>query len=333
MRYIAGTILLLLVAFGSYAQTLEWHAGFDGFLDNREYFNTVQHHQTMFGSRFSANIGGSYKFQHRFRGGFNYLYEFGGQTDAYQPNIVMYYQYDNEPFTFYMGAFPRKELLDYPLALLTDTLNYYRPNIEGLYLRLKGNWGHQNVFIDWTSRQTDFDFEQFMFGFSGRVNWNWLFFYHHFLMGHLAGPGIPIPNHHIRDNGGFDLNIGADLSEMLIFDTLWISLGTLISLDRTRNVDDGWQTPAGFLAQSAIYWYGFGLQGTLYIGEGHSLIYGDSFYQAKEYGRLDVFWIPFRKQNIQAKLVSSFHFIESKLDFSQQILLSISLDQSRVLKQ
>jgi len=167
MRYCWFILFTIMLIPSVNGQQFEWQAGFDGFLDNREFHNSFQEPQTMFGSRFSIELGGSINKEHRFRGGFNYLYEFGGPPDAWKPNPVLYYQYDKKPFTFFMGAFPRRRIINFPLALLTDTLNYYRPNVEGVYLDVKGDWGYQDVFLDWTSRQTDTEFEQFMFGLSG----------------------------------------------------------------------------------------------------------------------------------------------------------------------
>ena len=310
-------------------QELEWDLGLDGFLDNREYYNSVQYPQTIFGSRTWLELGGNIDQVHRLRAGLNYMFEFGSSYDAVRPSPILYYQLHYQPFEFYIGAFPGRKLLDYPLALLTDTLNYYRPNIEGMYFGYRYYWGYENVFIDWTSRQTDSDPEQFMFGFSGRFNYNIFFTTHHFLMGHFAKPKIPPPDFHIRDNGGFDLNLGVDFSKLTFFDTLTLSAGVLVSLDRIRGVYDGWKTPAGFIGQASLSYRGLGLGGTYYRGQGHELLYGDSFYKAKSYGRMDISWQPFRKNNVSAKIAFCIHFIENSIDYSQQVLVSINIGGRR----
>ncbi|KPK82779.1 MAG: hypothetical protein AMS27_14040 [Bacteroides sp. SM23_62_1] len=331
MRFIGFIILFIGIITQVHGQELEWLFGVDGFLDNREYYNTVQIPQTMFGSRMRFEIGGNYDQIHRLRAGLHYIYEFGGEPDAIKPLPTLYYQLDYQSFLFYLGAFPRRDLLDYPLAILTDTLNYYRPNIEGSYLGYRWDWGYQNIFIDWTSRQTDTDFERFMFGFSGRINYSFMFLSHHFLMGHFARPRITPPGFHLRDNGGFDLILGADLSGFTFFDTLTVSAGALVSLDRIRNVYEGYETPAGFLANMLMSYRGIGLQGTYYRGQGHEFLYGDSFYKARGYGRLDLFWQPFKKHNIRGKIEFSVHFIEQTIDYSQQILVSIDIGNTKSL--
>jgi hypothetical protein len=332
MKKIALFLMMIIMITPIAGQEMEWAVGFDGFLDNREYENFVKHSQTIFGARTWLELGGNVDQIHRLRAGLNYMYEFGSTYNAIKPSPVLYYQLHYNPVNFYIGAFPRRDLLDFPLALLTDTLNYYRPDIEGIYLSYNaGRWGYENVFIDWTSRKTSTDLEQYVFGFSGRFNYSILYVIHHVLNGHYARPDTVSPDFHRRDNGGFDVNLGVDLSNLTFFDTLNISGGALVSLDRIRVVYNGWETSAGFLAQAQIGYRSLGLKGTYYRGQGNVFLYGDSFYKAKEYGRLDVFWQPFKKWNVQGKMVFSIHFIEHKLDYSQQVLISINLGGSKPL--
>jgi hypothetical protein len=331
MRKSFTFFVIIISATFANAQNFEWEAGFDGFLDNREYFST-ENPQTIFGNRVRLEVGGSLSETHRLRAGLNYLYEFGHHIDAHKPDLTLYYQYNNEGLMLNFGSFPRKDLIDYPIALLSDTLNYFRPNIQGVYLSYSWDWGRENVFIDWTSRQTDIAPEQFIFALSGRMDWNFLFLTHHFMMGHMAGPGIPIPGHHLRDNGGFDVNLGTDLSEKIFIDTLLLSAGALVSLDRTRSIDDGFQTPAGFVGKFTAMHKGFGLSGLLYAGEGHTFLYGDPFYRLKNYGRLDIIVAPFRSGRVTMKIDWALHFAKGQLDHSQMIFISMTLDGSRPLR-
>lgn len=318
---------LLLVTGTAVAQDFEWNAGFDGFLDNREYFS-IGIPKTMFGARLRGEIGASLGGQHRMRGGLNYLFEFGSDPWVRRPDVTLYYEFDHKPFDFFLGAFPRSALLDFPIALLSDTLDYYRPNIQGFYLDVKRSWGYENVFIDWTSRQTDTLPERFIFGFSGEVRYGILYFNHHFMMGHFAGAALE-QHHPVRDNGGFDLNVGANLGELLPLDTLLLSAGTLVSLDRDRGSSDKWKSPYGLVIRGMVMWKGVGLEGLYYNGDGHTFLYGDPFYRLRQYGRLDVFWAPFRAGAVRGKLDVAFHFANGQVDYSQHILLSIDLEGIR----
>jgi len=309
------------------SQDFEWNAGFDGFLDNREFYS-IENPKTIFGSRLRGEIGGSLNETHRLRGGLNFLFEFGSDPWVKRPDLTAYYELDYKPFNFFIGAFPRRNLLDFPIALMSDTLNYYRPNVQGIYLGFNKSWGYQNVFIDWTSRQTDTLPERFIFGFSGEARFGILFLNHHFMMGHFAGTALEV-NNSLRDNGGFDLNIGTNLSSLVPLDTLLFSVGTLVSLDRDRQFYLDWQTPAGFKIGGMVMWKGLGLEGLYYWGEGYTFLYGDPFYRLKKYGRMDIFWEPFRSGPVRGKINFILHFAEGQINYSQQILVSIDLDGSR----
>lgn len=325
------SFFLVIFQLPTRSQDFEWQVGFDGFLDNREYFS-IDNPQTIFGSRARGEIGASLSGVHRIRFGMNYLYEFGHTLDAHSPDITMYYQYKDNRFNFLMGAFPRIGLLHYPIALLSDTLHYYRPSMEGAYLGVRGNWGYQNLFIDWTSRQTDRAYERFIFGFSGRLQKGIISLNHHVIMGHFAGRGLPDPDFHLRDNGGFHIDAGIDLSEKVFLDSLSCNLGALVSLDRIRGIDDGWQTPAGFMGQFTATYRWFGINGLYYRGQGHTFLYGDPFYRLKQYGRLDIHFMPFKEKPVNLKFNFVFHFANGQLDYSQQILLSLDLHGSRSLR-
>jgi len=332
MRFLFITLtLLFIIELPAHSQNFEWLAGFDGFLDNREYYS-IDNPQTIFGSRIRGEIGGSVANVHRFRVGMNFLYEFGSEPEAHLPDLTMYYQYDDDRINFQIGSFPRFNKIDYPLALLSDTLLYYRPNIEGAYLGFRGKWGYQNVFIDWTSRQTDDNNERFIIGISGNLHRGMLFLKHHLMMGHFAAKATPDPEHHLRDNGGFQINLGTDLSEKVFMDSLHFSAGALVSLDRIRGVDDGWQTPAGFIGQFTAFYRWVGINGLYYRGQGHTFLYGDPFYKLDQYGRLDLFYMPFHNKNVSLKINFVLHFAENQVDYSQQILVSFALDGSRPLK-
>ncbi|RYE49639.1 MAG: hypothetical protein EOP48_20800, partial [Sphingobacteriales bacterium] len=171
MRFKIPLLLILLTISFSNAisQELEGSLGLHTFADNREYARTQRFSQTIFGLRFSPEIGLLLDSTHRVRIGFNALHEFGSPrfTNEFLP--VAYYEFKQRDWNFFMGVFPRHGLLsDYPRALLNDTLNYYRPNVEGMLLKYENQNWRQVFFIDWTSRQTEIDRENFIFGLSGR---------------------------------------------------------------------------------------------------------------------------------------------------------------------
>jgi hypothetical protein len=326
-------LFFVLAAFSSAvtAQQLEGNLNLHSFADNREYMKSNRFSQTIFGARLSPEIGLLLDSMHRIRVGFNAMHEFGSPKFTTKIDPVIYYQYQQKNWDFYIGAFPRFNLLDdYPRAIFNDTLAYFRPNIEGMLVKLKSGKWRQTVWIDWTSRQTDLDRETFLFGLSGNYEPGIFFISHYAMMFHNAGPGISIPGDHIQDNGAAALRFGVDLSGRTFFDSLTINTGGLISFERTRSVGD-WVTPVGLLFELHLGYKRFSLTDSFYLGEGHNLIYGDQFYTAKQYNRTDFTFAPFRFKNIEGKFIFSFHFLEGVTDSQQAFSLRYNIGGSKAL--
>jgi hypothetical protein len=97
-------------------------------------------------------------------------------------------------------------------------------------------------------------------------------------------------------------------------------VGGMRSFERLRNVT-GWQTPTGLLLDLHAEYRRFGVANTFYLGQGHNLIYGDPFYTAKRYNRVDLSWAPILLRNIEGRFVFTFHFVEGVVDNQQAFLL------------
>jgi hypothetical protein len=307
LRKLSFFILLSLSATISQAQELEGNLSFFGFMDNREYMKSRRYSQTIFGSRISPEIGLRIDSIHRLRVGFNALYEFGSKRAKFFDKIepVIYYQYEKDKIDFFIGSFPRVNLVDdYPRALLSDTLNYYRPNIQGMLGKYETNKFRETIWLDWTSRQTDIDRETFIFGLSGKYQPGKFFITHHAYMFHNAGAAIEVPGDNLQDNGAAMVKIGVDLSKNTFLDSLTIAAGGMMSFERTRSVSD-FITPKGFVADLYAGYKRFSITNSFYSGEGHHIILGDKFYDAKTYDRVDFGWTPILFKNISGSFVFS----------------------------
>ena len=316
MKYISIIVLLA----GSqiiFCQAFEWNSGFHGFFDNREYFNKYTTPQTIFGSRIYFELGFSIKENHHFKGGFNYMHEFGSKEKWIDPDAILYYNFSNEKTKFFFGSFPRKGLIKQPSILLSDTLDYYRTNVEGIFAELKKNWGYQNIWLDWTSRQTITNNEAFLLGGSGMLQKNKFILQEHFQMYHHAGTAVDTA-FHIRDNAGAVIQAGFDFSSSTIFDSLVILTGYTYSYDRLRHTYD-FKHYHGSLTEVLIQYKFFGIKETFYTGDGQVQLYGDGFYKSYVYNRLDLFVYPFYKDNVDVKIQYSIHDVPSKIDFSGYI--------------
>lgn len=330
-KFLFSIVLLYFIANCVQAQELEGNLNLHTFADNREYGNSNRFSQTIFGLRFSPEIGLLLDSTHRLRIGLNALHEFGSPKFTNKIDPVAYYEFKKQDWNFYMGMFPRRTLVDdYPRALLKDTFNYYRPNVEGMLLKYQNENWKQVLWIDWTSRQTATDRENFIFGLSGSYKKGIFFVSHYAMMLHNAGPAVPIPNDHVEDNGAAIVKVGVDLSHRTFLDSLTINTGGMMSFERVRSVG-GWKTPKGALLELLLEYRRFGVINSFYKGQGHRLLYGDQFYSAKTYNRTDLTWRPHIYKGIEGQFTLSFHFLEGVVDNQQAFGIRYNIGGSKSL--
>lgn len=335
MKIVFKTLLLFVfasISLHTKSQQLEGQLNFHGFADNREYAKSDRYSQTIFGTRISPEIGVLIDSTHRVRVGLNALHEFGGRDFFRKVDPVIYYQYQKNKWNFFVGAFPRLNLLDdYPKALLADTLNYYRPNIEGMLLKYETETFKETIWIDWTGKQTDTDRETFLFGLSGKYQPGRFFISHYGYMFHNALSAISPPNQYLEDNGALQTQVGLDFSKQTFLDSLTISAGGMLSIERVRSLGTS-SIPKGFISNVYAGYKKFSLANTFYTGEGHHLINGDAFYTAKTYDRLDLGWTPIMFKNIEGKFTVTLHFLENIIDSQQAFSLRYKLGFRKNLK-
>jgi hypothetical protein len=292
-----------------------------GFLDNREYKAFVPRSRTYSGTRTALDFGLNLDSLNHFVVGANALHEFGGIPFFVKVNPIAYYSYTGKNWLFNAGMFPREGLLsDYPRALLNDTLRYYRPNVEGLLARYQNEHFTETGWIDWVSRQTVTQREQFLFGFSGKYKpaVNGPFYVsHYFLLMHDAGAEVLLPTDHIGDNGGGQIRLGLDFSHKTILDSLSFEAGGMMSFERVRGVDAG-KTPKGVVASVYASYRKFALYDEFYKGQGSHIIYGDSYYEKSTYNRLDIIYTPFLFKHVKGQFIFSFHFSPGYTNDNQQ---------------
>jgi len=330
-KYILLLCLQIVTGYISLGQQLSIKSGLFGFFDNREYFNYYANDQTIFGTRAYTQVGFTFNQKNEFFIGIDGLYEFGSNLDADNINPILYIHRKNVATDLYLGSFYRNPIVRMPDVLLNDTLQYYRPNMEGIYLSFtKTNFNH-NIWIDWSSRQSMIDKEIFYLGGSGSIFLNNFFYKHDFVIVHYALTSKVNTNEHIRDNGGIYSRFGIDVSEFFFFDTLIFSTGIVFSYDRTRNI-----TPLrynkGYISEISLSYKTLGLKYTNYFGDGQKLITGDPLYKAKFYNRLDLIWKIFNRPGIEGEVELSFHFINDFIDYSQKFTLRAEIDYLRNLK-
>ncbi len=316
-------ILLLCTLFVTglaHAQQFRYQGTFEGIGDNREFFSRKAWAQTILGSRGSFEAGVDID-RHSLRGGISHFYEFGSTIDSQSPKLTLYYAWEDEVRTFRFGSFPRRNLIDFPLAMITDTLGYYRPNIEGLFGEVRWGWGKESGFVDWVSRQTDTDRENFMAGFSGEIFHQNIFLQNFFILYHDAGAKIAVPGNFLKDYLGYALQTGIRTEESSKIQGV-LKAGILGSSFRERSITDGYLHAVSFFAEGNGRYKNYGIRSVLHAGEGHRFKTGDLFYRLNSYWRTDIIWYFINHKNVQGRFNLSFHLLEGK-DLDQQQQLSI----------
>jgi hypothetical protein len=319
-------LIALFVVFSALdisAQQFDWKTGYVGFFDDREGDNLYAYAQTMFGCRISAEAGVSIDERNRFGAGIDYMYEFGSKGNLIAPDIILYFSGSYKKFTYSMGAFPRFGKLAMPQALLKDSLNYYRPNLEGIYLEYNTSGFRHNLWVDWTARKSQTVREAFSVGLSGSFNKGLFVYQHHFLINHLAYTAPYIPGTHLRDNAGYTVMAGINLSSLTGLDTLVVTTGILGSADYLRDVY-GFHFPIGWMGEFEARYKGFGLHGLLYSGDEQDIFTGDRSFTSDFYTRADAYYMISNKL-IDSRLQISFHHLVLDNEFSAQIVVRVHI--------
>lgn len=209
--------------------------------------------------------------------------------------------------------------------LLADSLDYYRPQLSGAFYEIERSFFRENIWVDWMSRQTDIERETFLFGQSGILHARNLYLEHQFLMFHRAGPAIRIVDDHVRDNGGIVLLGGATFEPWALFDSASIGFGGALSMDRFRGLTS-WNTATSALAKASVSISRLTLASIVHYGEKHLLLWGDAFYRAPSYGRIDITYrVPAIAGISATEFTLGLHFIDRKVDFSQYFRATIDL--------
>ncbi|GAC1313983.1 MAG: hypothetical protein NVSMB24_38050 [Mucilaginibacter sp.] len=299
--------------------SLDIHFNGFAFLDDHEYDALIPLRKTISGTRTAIDIGYNVDSLNHFIVGTNTLHEFGAKPYFLTPNPVAYYRYTGRHWLFNAGEFPRQYLLtQYPRALLNDTMQYYRPNVEGLLLRNKSKYGYETGWIDWISRQTPTQRNQFMAGELGTIipfPGHALYISHYFLFEHNAGSKSDTAAN-IQDSGGGQIRFGLDFSHLTIFDSLKFEVGGMGTAHRTRSLYQ-FQISRGFVASVYMSYQRFSIFNEFYKGDPNYLTFADPFYSKRIYNRLDLIYSAFTGRHLKGQFILGLHQSSGRLTDSQ----------------
>lgn len=324
---------LLMLAHLLTAQTLEWKAGMYHFFDNTEFLGSSYiNDQTMAGIRISPEIGWKVDGNHHFRVGFDALKSYGSPNLVDSCSPTAYYLYSNGRFKFMMGSFAREGQLDeFPRAFFQDSIRYYRPNMNGFLVA----YGDENVqaklFLDWTGKQSPTVHEAFFVG--GSVNYRQSIFTAEtqaLLFHHAAS----LQERGVRDNFLLRPALGLNLDGQTWLDSLRLSVGALVGIERNRMLSDNFTSRSGLLVELDAFYKGFGLTSSTYFGQGlmidyasmgSELYWGDPLYRGSFYSRIDLSYDFLRLPYLTGKVNFANHFSEGRFYVEQSLIVSANL--------
>lgn len=333
MKKVVFPLLLLMLSHLLTAQTLEWKAGMYHFFDNTEFLGSSYiSDQTMAGLRFSPEIGLGMNKSHHFRVGFDALKSYGSPNLIDSVSPTAYYLYDNGSFRFVMGSFAREgQVNDFSRAFFQDSIRYYRPNMNGFLLAYTDESVNAKLFLDWTGRQAQTVHEAFFVGASAAYRKSIFVAEAQALMFHHAGS---LQLRGVRDNFLMHPALGLDLAGKTWLDSLRLSVGALVGLERHRMLSDQFSSRTGLLVELDAAYGGFGLSSSTYVGQGimidyasmgSELYWGDPLYRGSFYSRVDLSYDFLRLPYLTGKVNFANHFSEGKFYVEQSLIVSATL--------
>lgn len=330
---------LLIIQFSISAQTFQWKAGLNYFFDNTEYAkSTLTKDKTMAGVHFSPEIGVKWDSLHTIFVGTDLLKISGSRNiiDIAQP--IAYYRFQNPKVSFYAGAFPRSELLsNYSDLFFQDSINYYRPTLQGFFWQAGKKNSYFNLWLDWTGHETATNRETFFIGASAYKKSGLFFADFQSYLFHFANTHPRTPSFNVSDNMLAQFSVGANYSNLSGLDTLLFSVGVLAGYERDRGVANGIHTPIGAVVRLNAEYYGFGTQNTLYAGNPRNIFYSNynndmywnnPFLRSGFYLQSKWYLNVIRSQFVNGKLSMNLHFSEGKVMFEQTFTVKALLDGS-----
>lgn len=322
-----------------HAQSFEWKADAGGFFDNGEYSKTdFGYSQTMYGFRFSPEVGIKYKDFSLFVGT-HLLTSFGSPEYLDKAYFTGYFQYENEHHEFLFGAFPRKGLLEnYTNFYIRDTFQYFRPNMTGLFYQYTGKNQFINLWMDWTGAQSATTRETFFVGLSGEQRFKWFlisllgYYYHYSHTRPVSGDGF------VHDNGQGQIGIGIDFSERAKhLHVMRLQAAFMLGYECKRDHQTPVRTPMGLVVDLHAQYWRIGTRTLYYYGQERYTVptdvwtntyWGNPFLKSKSYLESQWYVEFFKNDFVEAKAAFVFHLQGTRLGTQQLVQLSVNLNGS-----
>lgn len=260
--------------------------------------------------------------------------------DMFQ-QITAWYQFGmekgNTRLDAYFGIIPRRLLQgEYNEAFISDSLAFYRSNIEGPLFRITRPRAVYELGLDWAGMIDEDRREQFhVFSYGkGLIAGDWLHAGWTFDLQHYANTTL---YKGVVDNILAEPYLQAELGNRVGLQQFTAKFSLLAGMQQDRRLDEGWDVPfGGRLVLSAMQW-NLGLTNSLYVGTslmpyyndyddggnkyGSSLYWGNPFYRIHRYpgetdwdevgvyDRIEAFWQPNIADGLKLRFSVVGHFV------------------------
>ena len=323
------------------AQEVEWSIDASMLLNNREGGeDRSTPDETFFFTRLAPEIGISMlDGSHVVKGGIVWYQPMTDDLNGYKVLPTLYYRYNaDNGWHVTAGLMPRSLMVQRaPRYMWSDSLNYVQPNLRGIMAQLVKPAGYAELAVDWRQMQTEKQREAFTIMF----NTDWriagpLGLGGHIQYSHLAMSRGHGDDQHVNDDLVINPMISLDLSNRTILDSLRLSAGAIIAMERDRGTDK-WERPAGFIATMAARWRWLELDESFYTGQplmplynkfGSQLIQGDPYYNSKTYSRTDLIFHIVNNRFVDLTGSLSLHASDRTTGFWQQIACRFYIDNN-----
>lgn len=338
-RYLTILFVLLLSIANGYAQKFLYDVDFLFDFDNREYHDPYDDSQTIAGFRLTPTVGvgfaDSLGGEHKFMAGVSYIQPFGAGWKSVKVMPTVYYQWKVKPFKVSAGFIPYSELYSaLPDYLMSDSLAFMSPNIQGLLAQFKNHWGYLQVFADWRGMMQVDTREAFRIVADGKLRYKWAYWGLYAQLNHLANSAGK--HQGVCDDAMVNPLMGFDFTSMTPLDSLSVQVGYLFGVQRDRNAHESYVAHGGHI-DLMMRWRFIGFKNSLYFGEkqmpfyeryGSLLNQGDPHYNAMLYDRMDIYLYLVRRSFVTC--YASWNLLitdRGNLSHQQQIVCRFSLDQ------
>lgn len=338
-NWLLAILTLILTIPPLAAQEVEWSVDASILLNNREGGDdSYSPDQTFAFTRLAPELGVSLmEGRHVLKGGVAWYQPMIDNMKGYKVLPTLYYRYnDNNGWHVTAGLLPRTLMVKRaPRYMWSDSLNYCQPNIRGIMAQLIKPAGYSEFLVDWRQMQTERQREAFTI----MLNNDWriagpLSLGGHIQYSHLAMSRSHDESEHVNDDIIINPMASLDLSHRSALDSLRLSAGALIGMQRDRGIEQ-WDKPAGFIATATARWRWIELDETFYTGQrlmplyakfGSQLIQGDPYFNHKTYSRTDLVFHIVNNRFVDLTGSFTLHATDKKTGFWQQIACRFYID-------